>query len=165
MSNSASDSQVQSHIFRDQLIFQLRDVPIMKINDELNPEGQLIVHIPSGPLQVGFNKRETVDHIRNRVLSLSGFDTTPYYVVSDHGILNEDSTLDSHYIRNGSHILLVKKGIKDEFKLLNRKIWLKSRQRRLIQSQSGIITTISSKRSKSKANNTSHLGTLHAIKK
>ena len=151
------------HSISDQLIYQLKDIPIIEIPEVFIPEGNLNIHIPNqNPIIIDYNKKETSLKIKQRIYEKTGINFSNFYLVSDNGIIPDESTLETYFIRNNSHLLLLKKGLKNEMKFTERNFILKNREKRIKQSFSTL--NIQNIYIKTK-NKNSNIGTLYSIKK
>jgi hypothetical protein len=94
------------------------------------PDGKVTVHFPDyTSVSVDYNRRETIEILRARVQSLvPRYRIDDYYVVSEHGSIEDEMTLDEYFLVPGSDLLLVRKGVKDRQILASRGFWLQSRE-------------------------------------
>lgn len=96
------------------------------------PEGKIKIRLPDiTSFEIEFNRRETVETIKERIQPLLKFDVNKYYLVCRNGTIQDGATLDTYYITPGANILLIRKGIKDLQVRNNRRFWLNSREKRL----------------------------------
>jgi hypothetical protein len=117
-----------------QFRYQLQDLELVRRSEPPKPDGKLVVHLTDFQcVEVEYHRRETIEQFRDRLqAAVPHLTISEYYLVSEHGSIEDGMTLDEYFLTPGSRILIVRKGIKTRQILANRNYWLKSRAAALL---------------------------------
>ncbi|EAX93297.1 hypothetical protein TVAG_277020 [Trichomonas vaginalis G3] len=88
------------HRLDGQYMLRVQDMPVLEIEDDDTFDGYLDVYLPNKKgdcVSIKYNRRETVEKFRARITSVTGFDTTNYFLVSDNGNIEDGQTLDEYF--------------------------------------------------------------------
>jgi hypothetical protein len=114
--------------FAQQFNYHLQDLAIVRRTTVIRPDGKVRVHLPGyNTVMVEYNRRETIERFRDRLQSQAPeCRIHDYYIVSPHGAIEDQMTLDEYFLTPGTDLLLIRKGVGSRQQLINRKYWLKS---------------------------------------
>lgn len=140
---SMTSSATFSHIHEEQKFGTENQEPEVKeyvpslMRKKKNPDGELKVHLPNMTvINVPFRMIDEVEEFKQRITENCGIDMNLYYLIHQTGHMDDGNFLNDYHIRNGDDLITIRKGIRNQQTLKNRKYWLKSREDRLERKQS-----------------------------
>lgn len=132
--------------FAKQFSYHLKDVPLENFDPNLKPTGFVNVHLPNfTSIRVPFHPLMDLVQFRNHLqntlnstinenlpsTSPSYLNCNDFYLVTSKGIIDESSTLDVSFVKKGTNILMISKGISTADILKQRDFWLRQREKRI----------------------------------
>jgi hypothetical protein len=127
---SSHSASTQDAPFAQQFNYHLQNLAIVPRSGPPKPDGKVTVHLPDyTSVLIDYNRRETIESLRLRLQGVAtNYRIDDYYLVSSHGSIEDQMTLDEYFLIPGSDLVLVRKGVKNRQQLANRNFWLKSRE-------------------------------------
>ena len=132
--------------FARQFSYHLKDVPLENFDNNLDPIGFVNVHLPNiTSIRVPFHPLMDMEQFQKHLqatlnstinenlpsTSPSYYNCTDFHLVTAKGIIDENSTLDASFVKKGTNILMISKGISTADILKQRDYWLRKREKRL----------------------------------
>ncbi|OHS94913.1 hypothetical protein TRFO_38932 [Tritrichomonas foetus] len=102
--------------FEQTFTYHLKDVPLENFNDELEPTGNVIIHLPDiSSVLVPINPKMTVAKFKEKVSQkIDFYDKEKHILVTSNGMIKDGFTLEEIDIKENTDILIIKKGVSTE---------------------------------------------------